>query len=213
MRGEVSDWKSTDEMDDEADAALFDTPPGLGFNSDTVAAGIVPLPGGIRGGGSTFAVSPSQNNAFKAVNRAWEAGASVRFESGAPQTGDPDSGGRFIIGGLSGAVARSLVEDLNLRAEGTGTRGLPVRRARVGLFRPWQASMDEGWTRWLMERYGFDVVSVRNADVKAGGSEGSIRRHHPGGLRSPDHPERSRRGIHPSPVCRWNRGRRGAGPG
>jgi len=28
--------------------------------------------------------------------------------------------------------------------------------------------MDEGWTRWLMERYGFDVVSVRNTDIKAG---------------------------------------------
>jgi ribosomal protein S18 acetylase RimI-like enzyme len=28
--------------------------------------------------------------------------------------------------------------------------------------------MDEGWTRWLFERYGFDVASVRNADIRAG---------------------------------------------
>jgi uncharacterized membrane protein len=28
--------------------------------------------------------------------------------------------------------------------------------------------MDEGWTRWMLEQYGFDLVSLRNADIKAG---------------------------------------------
>jgi len=28
--------------------------------------------------------------------------------------------------------------------------------------------MDEGWTRWMLEQYGFDPVSLRNADIKAG---------------------------------------------
>ena len=28
--------------------------------------------------------------------------------------------------------------------------------------------MDEGWTRWLMERYDFDFQSVYNPDVLAG---------------------------------------------
>jgi hypothetical protein len=27
--------------------------------------------------------------------------------------------------------------------------------------------MDEGWTRWLLERYGFDFVNVRDADFSA----------------------------------------------
>jgi len=168
VRGEVLDWRATDEMAEESDAALFDSPPGLGFDSDTVAAGLVPLPGKIGGGGSAFAVSPSQNNAFRAVNRAWEAGATVRFESGLPVDDDPDAGGRFIISGLSGSTSQSLVGDLNLRAQGAGSAGQRLNRPRLGLFRPWQASMDEGWTRWMLERYGFDVVSVRNADIKAG---------------------------------------------
>jgi len=167
VRGEALDWTNTEEMAPEADAASFDTPPGLGFNSDTVAAGIMPLPT-IRGGGSTFSVSTSQNNAFLAVNQAWEEGASVRYESRVPQDGDPDSGNRFIVTGLSGPGARELVEGLHLRAEGVGSRGRPLERPRVGLFRPWQASMDEGWTRWLLEQYGFDPVSLRNADIKAG---------------------------------------------
>jgi len=28
--------------------------------------------------------------------------------------------------------------------------------------------MDEGWTRWLFEQFGFEYVSLRNADVQAG---------------------------------------------
>jgi hypothetical protein len=168
VRGEALDWASTDEMAESADAASFDTPPGLGFNSDTTAAGILPLPGRVRGGGSGLAVSPSQNNAFLAVNKAWEAGASVRFQGGTTQDGDPDSGGRYLISGLSGGARDGLVRDLNLRAAGAGSGGDALRKPRIGLFRPWQASMDEGWTRWLFERYGFDIASVRNADIRAG---------------------------------------------
>lgn len=168
VQGEVQDWRTTPEMSEEADAAPFDSPPGLGFDSDTVAAGIVPLPGRISGRGSAFAVSPAQNNAFRAVNRAWASGASVRFENGPLRNDNPDSGGRFVISGMSGSASQELVRELNLRAQGTGNDGRPMSQPRIGLFRPWQPSMDEGWTRWLMERYGFQPVSVRNADIKAG---------------------------------------------
>jgi hypothetical protein len=174
VAGTVTDWRTTDEMAADADVALFDSPPGLGFNSDRVAAGIVPLPGSIRGGGSTFAVSPSQNNAFRAVNRAWRAGAAVRYSPGTPQKGDPDSGGRFIISGLSGSAASEMASDLALRAQGAGASGIPLDQPRIGLFRPWQASMDEGWTRWLLERYGFEFASLRNADIKAGDLNGRL---------------------------------------
>ena len=27
--------------------------------------------------------------------------------------------------------------------------------------------MDEGWTRWLFEMYGFDFVNIRDADFRA----------------------------------------------
>ena len=35
-----------------------------------------------------------------------------------------------------------------------------IARPRVGLYRPFMASMDEGWTRWMLERYGFEVVNL-----------------------------------------------------
>ena len=44
----------------------------------------------------------------------------------------------------------------------------PAKAPRIGVFRPWQASMDEGWTRWILEDYKFPFVSLYNADVRAG---------------------------------------------
>jgi len=38
----------------------------------------------------------------------------------------------------------------------------------VGLYRPWTASIDEGWSRWLFEQYRFRFANVYDADVRAG---------------------------------------------
>jgi len=43
-----------------------------------------------------------------------------------------------------------------------------MSQPRIGLYRPWQAAIDEGWTRWLLERFGFEFTSVYNHDVIAG---------------------------------------------
>ena len=43
-----------------------------------------------------------------------------------------------------------------------------VEPVRIGLYKPWIASMDEGWTRWLLERYEFDHMNLENADIKEG---------------------------------------------
>jgi hypothetical protein len=61
-----------------------------------------------------------------------------------------------------------MVGELHLRAERGPARGEVIARPRIGLYRPWAASMDEGWTRWLLERYGFRFTSVRDADLRAG---------------------------------------------
>ncbi|MGH9362911.1 MAG: hypothetical protein ACRD2T_13435, partial [Thermoanaerobaculia bacterium] len=49
-----------------------------------------------------------------------------------------------------------------------------VRPARVGLYKPWVASMDEGWTRFLLERYGFPLQSLENEEVRKGAFKGRI---------------------------------------
>jgi hypothetical protein len=39
---------------------------------------------------------------------------------------------------------------------------------RLGLYQPWVPSMDEGWTRLVLERFGFPYTTLHNADVRAG---------------------------------------------
>ena len=39
---------------------------------------------------------------------------------------------------------------------------------RVGLYKPWTANMDEGWTRWVLDTHEFVYYSLMNAEIRAG---------------------------------------------
>jgi len=150
---EATPWNAT-----VADAATFDAIPGVGFDSNPVAAAIVPRAGTLTGSGPALVLDPRQNNSFRALNAAWDAGASVRF-----------SAGQYTVTGLNGTTTEKLVSDLALRATRGASAGAPLTRSRLGLYRPWSPSMDEGWTRWLLEEHDFAFTNVRTADVLAGG--------------------------------------------
>jgi Zinc carboxypeptidase len=146
------------------DAAPFDSVPGIGFDSNPNAAAIVPPAGRVTGAGPDLAVNPAQNNAFRAINRAWKdaTGASVQLTTGT-------AGARYIISGLSESAQAELVRALALvaeRVERPAVPGATMPRPRIGLFRPWGSSMDEGWTRWVLEQYGFEIVTLRPADFR-----------------------------------------------
>ena len=49
-----------------------------------------------------------------------------------------------------------------------------MKRLRVGMLKPWAAQMDEGWTRFILEQYGFDLKSLDNKAVKAGNLNSSF---------------------------------------
>ena len=51
-------------------------------------------------------------------------------------------------------------------SEGAGWKELPS--PRIALYRSYQPAMDEGWTRWLLEHFGFAYQNVSNADLKKG---------------------------------------------
>ena len=64
VRGQARGWmeafeSGTDPADRGLDAASFDSVPGLGFDTDATAAGILPPPGRITGDGPGLAVSPA----------------------------------------------------------------------------------------------------------------------------------------------------------
>jgi hypothetical protein len=147
-----------------AEAAPFDSAPGIGFETSSLAAAIVPPAGKVTGSGPALALDPAQNNTFAALNRAWAANARV-YRTGVT-TGSTGAASRYVVTGLAAPQQDELVRMYALQGERVappaGAR--EIKRPRVGLYRPWMASMDEGWTRWMLERYGFTVVSLYPPD-------------------------------------------------
>src|SRR4029453_6594608 len=126
---------------------------------DPSAPAIVPPAGIINGSGEALLVDPAQNNPFKAINLAWRHGASVQADAGVPI--------RFAIRGLPAGAQDDLVKSLALTAErATPAPGRPIRQPRIGLFQPWSGSMGEGWTRWVLEQYGFAFVVIHPEDFQ-----------------------------------------------
>src|SRR6185369_15343785 len=63
----------------------------------------------------------------------------------------------------------AIVKENRLGAPAAAGEGAkPMKAARTGLYRPWVASMDEGWTRWVLEQQKFPFTSLYNADIRGG---------------------------------------------
>ena len=135
------------------DAATFDSVPGQGFDAHPMAAAIVPPAKPITGTGANLSVNPAETNAFRAVNAAWKANATVS------RVGD-----RYVISGMSDAAMADLVKSLALTGERVAAGGTPMKKPRIGLFEP-PNSMDAGWTKWVLERYGFEFTSLNTPDI------------------------------------------------
>ncbi|MBV9676015.1 MAG: peptidase M14 [Acidobacteriaceae bacterium] len=60
--------------------------------------------------------------------------------------------------------------DFSQTKEAPGWKQIPA--PRIALYKSWMAAMDEGWTRWLLEKFGFAYVNVTNKDLQAGGLKG-----------------------------------------
>jgi Zinc carboxypeptidase len=140
------------------------TAPDAPFETNAEAAGIVPPAGGLTGSGDVASLDPAQNDAFTFVNRALAAGGSVAF-----RPAEHGGSGRYLVSGLPASKLDALATALSVRGvRVAGTAGaLPVRE-RVAIYKPWTASMDEGWTQWLLDQYEFKYTVLTNADVQSG---------------------------------------------
>ncbi|MDX2034790.1 MAG: M14 family metallopeptidase [Blastocatellia bacterium] len=160
VKGTVLDWRVADGKA-EPEAAPFLSAPGIGFDTDPVAAGIVPLPGR-RPAGPTLSLDPAENNTFRALNLAWQAGGAVQFAAG--NSGEP----RYVISGVPESTQAKWVESLALRAHAPVAAGTPVAAPRIGVYHPWSPSMDEGWSQWVLEQYKFRFTELTNDVVREG---------------------------------------------
>ncbi len=97
------------------------------------------------------------NASFRAVNEILAAKGSVSF-----------AGDDISVSGVDKSKLDSIMAENHLKMVAAKETGKPVKPARVGLYRSWQANMDEGWTRWIFEQFEFPFTNLFNADVQAG---------------------------------------------
>ncbi len=129
-------------------------------------------PGRIHGEGKNgFAFSCATNASFIALNRLLRAGFVVH-RSTEPIDDFSLPTGSFIV--LRRGDPRELLEEI-AATTGIAVFGIDGRLdiptlsqkpLRVGVYSSWQANIDEGWLRWLLERYAFDFATLHDADVK-----------------------------------------------
>jgi len=97
---------------------------------------------GFRGGLlSQGWLAASDSDAWKRVNAVWS--------QGRPAWRNPQNG-NFYLG----------------PAQPPGS--IEIRKPRVGLYRGFMPNMDEGWTRWILEQFGWDYKSPGNTDIRTG---------------------------------------------
>ena len=135
----------------------------------------------VRSGAPAFLIAPGPNAKSLLTNRLLkDGGASVSWVTEFVQAstrGWRYPPGSLLMRNVSAEKLQPLVARLGLTGEqlspadvtAIGTKLMPLRPPRIGLYQPWTASMDEGWTRWLLEEYEFPYTVLHNADIRAGG--------------------------------------------
>ena len=118
-----------------------------------------------------YRIDGALNDAFRAVNMLFAAGASL-----GRVTGDAAGAkrGDFIVAAGSARDALSEVA----AATGVSFTALdgdisaashPLSQQRIGMYqRYYGGNMDEGWTRWLLEDFGFEYTSLFDPEILSG---------------------------------------------
>ena len=125
----------------------------------------------MAGSGPRFAFDYAGPDAAKAINTLLEQGARVAIEPGRE-----GGAGRAIVS----SQTRKQIEDvagafgLDVKTAdavaGSSAAAMKIRAPRVGMYQPWGGgNMDEGWTRWVLEQYGFRPTTLHNDAIRAGG--------------------------------------------
>jgi hypothetical protein len=122
-----------------------------------------------------YLIDARGNGGALVINRVLTAGIKPRWLSQEYRAnGYEFAPGSVVIEGSKTAreVAEGFAKSLGVRVEGVrgklGPENKRIGTARVALYKPWTENADEGWTRWLLERYEFQFTNITDADVRAG---------------------------------------------
>lgn len=140
------------------------------YSGETIMDAPMP-PGSIVGNGSTFLLDPRNNNSHVAALRLLRAGSTVgRLSQPYSGRGVDLPAGAFVV---SGSAARSDLETaaaelgITVYAVGRVTADITLSRApRVALYQEWGGNMDEGWTRYVLDKFEWEPITIHPEDIR-----------------------------------------------
>ncbi|GAF96608.1 unnamed protein product, partial [marine sediment metagenome] len=115
------------------------------------------------------------NDDIVALNRlVWKGNKVFWASESFHENGKTYPAGTMIIRNKDGLIEdlKAVAKDLYVHFEGLKTKpevkAYELKQVRLGLYKSWTASMDEGWTRWVLEQFEFPYKSVFDKDIRKG---------------------------------------------
>lgn len=123
------------------------------------------IAGEVKGNGARFGFEMKGPDTAAAMNALLKQGARLVFD--APSHVAVSGVARRQLEGIASEHGVFIISSDN--APRGSMTPIPIRAPRIAMYQPWNGgNMDEGWTRWVLERYGFASTPLHNADVRAG---------------------------------------------
>lgn len=168
---DITGWTLPLQMGVEVLTAREPLPVGL-ERAEEIVFPTASSPSGVPAYGYALAGGPSR--VARAIN--WLLDQSVRvLRLERPAPGSARSWGEsfFPVRDLPSRVLGTLMDSLEVvlepLEESPAGEVRELRPPRIGLYRPWVPSIDAGWTRWVLEQFGFPYGDLRDAKIRAGG--------------------------------------------
>jgi hypothetical protein len=135
----------------------------------------VAAPSGEVSGGGAFGYfySHEPNWSALATNRLLKAGSSVSWTK-EPVTvnGVQWPAGTFLVRGADDDRLADISHELGIDFVGVGSdpgvATSSLRAPQVGIYQSYISNMAEGWTRWVLDQYEFDLEPIHNDDIRSG---------------------------------------------
>src|SRR5262249_30167722 len=118
---------------------------------------------GWAGNAKFYSTADRQNNAFALANAMHAAGAQVYLARNANDTPS------CIFAAHPHLAANAAKFHLQLQSRSDLPQGaVQLKSPRIAIYKPYVPAIDEGWTRFVLEQYGFNVKNIENKEIKAG---------------------------------------------
>jgi hypothetical protein len=126
--------------------------------------------GGVEGKGPVVAVERGSVASAGLLNAHLKSGTAKVVLAPFDSEGRHFAAGTVLLPATAATEALARKHHLRLLSFAAEPKGklASLKAPRVALLKPWSVSMDEGWTRWILEQHGFDPKSLLPKEAQAG---------------------------------------------